>query len=89
MYTLDYQAAVEIAKKEIDWTELYRRRRIFQNESLDFLRTSLSKQIFSNGRKHIWSLNNFLAYFRKILLKLLPKPIKKILKTIKMNLFKK
>lgn len=89
LYTLDYQAAVEIAKKEIDWTELYRRRRIFQNESLDFLRTSLSKQILSNGRKHIWSLNNFLAYFRKILLKLLPKPIKKILKTIKMYLFKK
>lgn len=82
LYSLEEQKAIKLAKDEIDWNEVYRRRKIAQNEALEFLRTSLSKQIVSNGRKQIWSVKAFFTCIKRDVIRLLPKPIKALLKKI-------
>ncbi len=82
LYSLDDEVAFKLAKEQIDWDELYRRRKIFQNESLEFLRTALAKQVVSNGRTQIWSLKSFAVCIKRGLLRILPRPLKTILKGV-------
>lgn len=83
LYNLDDKVAIKLAKEEIDWDEVYRRRKIFQDESLEFLRTTLAKQVTSNGRPISYEpLKLFIACGRKKISAIMPKPIKVFLKKI-------
>lgn len=82
LYSLDESAAISIANEIIDWEEVYKKRRNFQQESLDFLCTALSKQIISNGRKNNGELIQLLLRSKRIVKRILPKFIKEKLKII-------
>ena len=73
LFNLDYEKALKIIHEDINWEDVYLKRKQFQNESLDFLKSSLAKTVLSNGRKKIMIYFTIINTLKKIYKKIFSK----------------